>query len=59
MIDLRYLYTAEQGFCNPTIRNYSRKIEIINLTPTKKVAVPFRIIERNDYILLFLIFNQL
>lgn len=63
MINLTHTFVAPKGFVNPTIKNYTRKIEIVNLTPKRKIEVPVRIIKNEiswiQYIFLFLIFNQI
>ena len=71
MINLSNTFVAPKGFVNPTIKNYKRKIKIVNLTPNNNWNVPFKVLNcpkksdswkifnRTQYILIFLIFNQL
>lgn len=71
MINITCLDIIPEGFINPTIKNYTRKIEVINLTPNNNWSVPFKALNtfqkgnssktftRTQYMLLVLIFNQL
>ena len=56
MINLKNTFVAPEGFINPTIREWVRKIEIINLTPNNNWEIKVKII-KTQYMPLVLIFN--
>lgn len=56
MINLKNTFVAPEGFYNPTIREWVRKIKIINLTPNNNWEIKVKII-KTQYMPLVLIFN--
>lgn len=55
MINLKNTFVAPEGFINPTIREWVRKIKIVNLTPNNNWEIKVK--RKTQYMPLILIFN--
>lgn len=60
MLNLKHLFEKPQNFENPTIKNETRKIEIVNLTPNNSYIVPVKVkrLTGGQYMLILLSFNH-